>query len=408
MLRFKHYLKESYLIEEYSDSDFKGKIHETLTGDHLNPTGPMKHYRNEETQKLPSQIIDDGKQSFPDDFDEANSRAKGSADEIKGHLKNKHGIQEHHIKQVFWTSNKSDHQKLNHHVLGEVEKDKNAVFQDSNGNEIHRGNIHKYDTDPNSNADIMTHVVRHYDDKGKPIHPDKYDPSKGHKAVHTIHGVSLKVGASKPNLANPGIDSLDRLTGAGTGGAQEHIDEHQKKLRELGYNLGSQDKNHKRYKQQRDSKDSKENENAAEADKSKLSTLYKLSHHYTNAINNLPDHKVHHLLTTLMGAPTTHHHFKAWTQTYKPTTKTKKEPVQHVSDHIEDLHNELEKHTSGFHAVSAGQSIHIHAKPLGWKQGDPLTDAKGNPLGKRLATVGLKGGNGPTKGINGTVTSHVN
>ena len=406
MLTFKQYIKENFLLEEYESSNFKGILHENLVGNHLHPNQKMEHYRNEKSQKSPSDIIGEAKKS-PEDFDAADKRAKGAADAIRAHLKTKHEIHDHHFNQVFWTSNKSDHKKLSHHVLNEVEKDKNATFRDGSGNEINRKNIGDHEEDENNNADIMIHSVRHYDKNGKPIHKDEYKPEEGHTAVHTLHGVSLKVGSAKPNLANPGIDTLDKLTKSPEGNSQKFLNAHKKKMEELGY-TGTTDTVHARYKKNRDSSNPDEKENAAAADRSKRATMNNMATNYSNSFNELPHEHQHKFITSLMGEKTKHHVFKAWTETDKPTAKKKKGDTQHVSDHIDDLHNELGNHPEGFHSVSSGQSIYIHAKPKGWKPGQPLTDSKGKAKGKRIGIEALKGGSGPGKGFNGTTKSSVN
>jgi len=354
MLNFKQFLSENiYLTEEIKSSDDKGKLHELLVAKHLSSENSEEkslptRYTDKTTQKTPQQTHDDIKSRIsPEDYSEANKRAKDAAHAIKLHIEKTHGVKPEHIKEVVWTSNKSDHKSL----TGEA--------------------------DANSDADIM---IKHQ-------HPDSSHPS--------YHGLSLKVGSGKPNLRNPGLATLDKLTGAKSTHTSKILDEHKKNLDQLGYHSeDSQKSNHIQYKADKAKEEgTPERIKADNADVSKLHTLGKLAEHYANGINNSHPDKVKHLLTTLIAPKTKYPHIRIHTKTPKPGTSG--ETIHHVDNHIEDTENELAKHEHGFHAVSKGQTFHIHAKN------------KDGSVGKRLASIGLKGVSGPIRGIAGATASHI-
>ena len=345
LLKFKHFLNENeiYLMEEIASNDAKGKLHELLVAKHLHADKQLPtRYTNRETQKTPQETHDDIKNSISsEDYDAADKRAKEAAEKVGGHLKSQ-GIHPHHIKEVVWTSNKADHKSL----TGTA--------------------------DANSDADIMV----------------KHDaPNTG----SSYHGISLKVGSGKPNLRNPGLATLDKLTGAKSSVTKGLLSAHKKKLNELGYSSSnSQAVNHAQYKKD---KAGENKEKADAADSSKLDTLGHLAKHYAEGINNLhPDH-VKHLLTTLIAPKTKHPHIRVHTQT--PKTGEDKPTVQHLEQHQEDLQRELNNHQHGYQAHSSGQTLHIHANnPDGTK-------------GKRIASISMKGVSGPIKGIAGATSSNI-
>jgi hypothetical protein len=359
MKSFKIYLKEndyiyesSLLCEEISSSDDKGKLHELLLGYHLSHHGDdnsvksfPKHFRNELTQKTPEQTHDDIKARIsPEDYSEAHKRAKEAADATRSHLKAHHGLDPEHIKNVSWTSNKSDHEKL----TGKK--------------------------DANSDADLM--ITTDHPEHGK-----------------QYHGVSVKVGSNAPNLRNPGLSQLNTLTHANPEVTKGIIDKHNKATHEAGYDsLNTQDDNHKQYKSDKVSSDSEAKGRATNAEKSKLDTVKGLAKHYTNAINELhPDH-VKHILRTLVAPPTVHPHFRLHTKT--PLPNKAGDTVSHTENHQENLEKSLAGHQYGYHAEQKGQRVIIHAKnPDGTL--------------KRVAEIGMKGGSGPLKGFNGTVKSKI-
>lgn len=357
MLGFKHFIAENtellyerYLLnEEISSSDAKGKLHEILVGKHLSHTDETQkilpqHYRNEETGKTPTQIHDSIKASIsPEDYAMADQRAREAADAIRSHLAEHHGVKPEHIKGVYWTSNKSDHEKL----TGKK--------------------------DDASDADIMLHTV---DDEGKP----------------NYHGLSLKVGGNEPNLRNPGIDTLNKLTKADPAKSKEILDSHKTVLHNVGYSRNNTvEQNHAQYKIDKDSKDPEVKKKVA-AETSKGKTLNNLAATYSQAINNLPHEHVKHLITHLVAPKTIYPHTRAWAQTGDEPGVT----AHHTENHQEELQDELDSHEHGYTAEAKGQRVIIHAN-----------GPDGKPA-KRIMEIGLKGGSGVVKGFNGTVKTSYN
>ena len=367
MLRFNHYLTENalYLTEEIESNDAKGKLHELLTAYHLSHTDDsQKHLperfaaettnkKGKKVKKTPQETHDEIKNSISEeDYNEAHNRAKEAADSIREHLKKQHGIQDEHMKGVYWTSNKKDHKELT------------GI------------------DDPNSNADLM---IKH-------THPETGE--------ETHHGISLKVGSENPNLANPGFDQLDRLTKSDKTDnpsdttANHIIEKHNKKLKELGY-TGTQAQNHAQYKSDKlAAANTPEKQRSVAGEQSKVGVQRELAAHYANRINQLGaegNHdKVKHLLRSLM-APQTHFpHIKAWAQTPKAGKKGKTAHI--VSNDNADLENLMSGHQHGYEAVHKGGiqfDIH-HKNPDGTK-------------GAKVASIGIKGGSGIAKGFAGFV-----
>ena len=308
------YISESSLLcEEISSSDDKGKLHELLLGYHLSHHEDddslkhfPKHFRNELTQKTPEQTHDDIKARIsPEDYSEANKRGKEAADAARAHLKEHHGIDPEHIKSVSWTSNKSDHEKL----TGKK--------------------------DENSDADLMVTTE----------HPE-------HGTQH--HGISVKVGSNPPNLRNPGLSQLNRLTGADKEITQGIIDKHNKITHDAGYDsLNTQAMNHDQYKKDKVSSDPEAKTRATTSEKSKVDTVKALAGHYANAINNLhPDH-VKDLIKTLVAPPTINPHFRLHTKT--PLKGKGGQTVSHTENHQQNLENSLAGHQYGYHAEQKGR-----------------------------------------------------
>lgn len=150
MLSFK-----GYLIEAMS-SDTKGKLHELLVGYHLNSGKHMEKHENADGES-PQEAHDRLQKSVtPEDYKEANERAKTAAEDIKKNIKGP-------IHKVQWTSKAGD---------------------------LHRATgIHASQTEDAS--DIV--VTSKHPDTGKDIH----------------HGVSLKVSDKHGEVpvSNPGMES---------------------------------------------------------------------------------------------------------------------------------------------------------------------------------------------------------
>lgn len=349
MLKFKSYLLENelyYLTEEIKSSDDKGKLHELLVAKHLSHEDDAhkalpKHFRDE-NKKTPSQVHDDIKSRISaEDYSNADSRAKDAANKIREHLKSVHGVEPHHIGTVAWTSQTSDHEKLT--------KKK----------------------DPNSDADIMLHTI---DDDGN----------------HNYHGISLKIGSGKPNLRNPGLKSLDKLTGTKSTETQKIINDHKNMLHALGYDKNKTTKeNHEQYKLDKEMPEGTvERTRADAADEHKLHTLKRLAAQYSNNANQIDPEKKKHIVKQLIAPDTHFNHFRVHTVTDKDGNLKH----QHIEQHQQELDKHLVNHND-FHFTHSGQTVRIHAK---------------NPdgsIGNKVAEVSMKGVSGPIKGIAGTTKS---
>lgn len=354
---FIDFFYERYISEEIDSSDSKGKLHEILVAKHLHPNKELPtHYRNIETQKTPKITHDDIvsiHMSVPDrkgntgihheDYVAADKRAKEAADHIKEHLKS-NGYDTNRIHSIAWTSNKKDHKEFT-------------------GVE-----------DPNSDADVMMHLHKHGDDDSHPGH-------------HV--GLSLKVGGGKPNVRNPGLKTLNSLTGADEKVINSSLEKHKQNLHNLGYDQNkSAAENHEQYKADIGRKGvvGVNKERALSAEKSSLVAKNEMASHYAESINKLHKGHVEHLMKSLVAPETKFKHFRVHTKVSNNGT------TQHLEDHQSEFNKKLIKHGEhGYVAHSSGQSIHIHAKnPDGSK-------------GKRMASIVLKSSSGPVKGIVGSV-----
>lgn len=223
MRTFKEFLKEDYLIEEEelllemaaasaeAASDDKGKMHELLLAKYLHPETKLpEHHRSESENPdhagTPEQVHERLKHQIgPGAYKEIDMHAKQTAQAIKQHLTDNGHInnaQGHHIGNVFWTSNAD---KAN--TAGDHEKTTGVK-------------------DVNSNADL---IVRIHDKNGKTV---------GH------HGVSAKYGSQEPNYRNPGLDSLEKMSGLPTGTFAKHMTEHKARMDNLHYSGSADNRNY--------------------------------------------------------------------------------------------------------------------------------------------------------------------
>lgn len=223
MLNFKSFIKEEILLEEEDEllleaaasasaaNDDKGKLHELLLAKYLHPESRLPdHHRseseNEDHAGTPQQVHDRLMNKVGGAaYKEIDSHAQQTAKSIKqhltdhGHINNADG---HHIGNVFWTSNAD---KPN--TAGDHEKTTGIK-------------------DVNSNADL---IVRLHDKNGKPV---------GH------HGISAKYGSQEPNYRNPGLDSLEKMSGLASGTFAKHMDEHKKRMDDLRYSGSADNRNY--------------------------------------------------------------------------------------------------------------------------------------------------------------------
>ena len=253
MLNFKNFLKEDFvpkhlLWEEFlleaknnRDNDDMGKLNELRLAYHLSHEDPKQrslpsHHRsigkedpahNGDPQTVHDNIL--GRMD-PQKADVIDKGAADSADAwrkqyLKGGEK---------IGKVFWTSNR-DTVKKN----GDL----------TPGDHFKTTGIH----DPNSNGDLIAQVTNH---KGDHV---RWEP------------ISAKIGKNDPNLANPGIASLEKMSNHEAGTFASLEDPHTDHVKSLGYHAGSRDDRHAQWKI--DSLATNEKEGGVEALRKEVSDL---------------------------------------------------------------------------------------------------------------------------------------
>jgi hypothetical protein len=215
---FRSFLIETYITEAAASSaesaDDKGKLHELLLAKYLHPDKQLpEHHRavseNEDHAGTPVQVHNKlQKKMSPEAYQEIDKAAQGTAKELLSHLKKEGHIQKDKsdIGDVHWTSNrdtatsKGDHEKTT------------GV------------------KDPNSNADL---ILTMKNKKGETV---------------GYHGVSAKFGTNKePNYSNPGMASLEKMSGLESGTISGIMANHHKAMENIGY-TGTVDDRHAKYK----------------------------------------------------------------------------------------------------------------------------------------------------------------
>lgn len=213
-------LWEHFITESTSerDNDDMGKLHELRVAYHLSHEDPKQrklpeHHRsvgkedpkhNGDPQTVHDNIL---ARMHPEKADMIDKGSEASANAWK----RKHVMPGEKIGQVFWTSNR-DTVKKN----GDL----------TPGDHFKTTGIH----DPNSNADLIAKIVNH---KGDHI---RWEP------------ISAKIGKNDPNLANPGISSLEKMSGHEEGHFARMEEPHTDHVINLGYHSGSRDDRHAQWK----------------------------------------------------------------------------------------------------------------------------------------------------------------
>jgi hypothetical protein len=175
-----------FLVEAVENAD-RGRMMEILHAIHMHPENrfPVR-YREDLSGRSPTEFHDDIRNQLSASlYNDLDSHAKASADAVKEHL-SRNGINPEHITDVAWTSNGS--------------KD---ILQFT-GIE-----------DPDNESDVMYRIC---------------NPETG-EAKHI--GVSLKYGERELNVKNPGLETLQRKTGASN--LIQVQEEHRARLHNLGY-----------------------------------------------------------------------------------------------------------------------------------------------------------------------------
>ena len=326
---------DSLLLMEAVSNDDKGKLFEILHAKHIHPEIKLPtHYRDEEG-KSPEEVHNSIKGRISkQEYVTIEGHARDSAANMREHLRGQ-GHNPNHITHVAWTSNGAT----------DVKK-----FTDKD--------------DPHNDSDVMYRFK----------HP------KTGKVTHA--GVGLKYGSQKePNLRNPGLDSLERMTGAKT--LVSRFEKHKKNIKALGY-TGTAGENHAKWKTEKTSKRGKA------ADQSKLETTRGIAKDMHAAFAGKSSSE---LMTYVRGivSPRTVH------PTYRMHTRTAhNEPGASASHHIDEPSKDIEQHLSQFSELMVdkkhpgGISVVIRGKRKG--------DGKVVPV----LTHAVKGVSGPMKGLAAT------
>lgn len=226
MLKFKSFLKEDYsprqmLWEEFlteaknnRENDDMGKFNELEFAKHLSEEGKLpEHHRsvgkedpahNGDPSTVHSNILS---RLHPEKADLYSKGAKDMAESWKKQYIKKG----EKVGKVFWTSNR-DTVKKN----GDL----------TPGDHFKTTGVH----DPASNADIIAQVTNH---KGEHV---RWEP------------ISAKIGKNDPNLSNPGIASLEKMSNHEAGHFASMEDPHTDHVKQLGYHQGSRDDRHAQWK----------------------------------------------------------------------------------------------------------------------------------------------------------------
>ena len=214
--KFLTFLTEDFLVEAASSSvasDDKGKLHELLLAKYLHPNQQLpEHHRSmseiEGHAGTPTQVHDKLKAKIGEEaYNEIDSHAQSTAKALIDHLKkNGHINKDISIGDVHWTSNRDMPNKPGDHEKTTGVKD------------------------VNSNADIIATLK---DKKGN---------------IVGYHGISAKYGTNKePNYKNPGMDTLEKMSGLESGTINKMMQKHHNDMEKLGYN-GVVDDRHAKYK----------------------------------------------------------------------------------------------------------------------------------------------------------------
>ena len=324
--------KEQSLNEEVGkvqpgkvSSDTKGKLHELLTGYHLNGGKHMEKHPDKHGD-TPEEAHDKLKKTVhPSDYKKINQRAKSAADDIKKNVE----ANGHKIHQTHWTSQPND--------LLRTTGIKATQHEDS--------------------SDVVVST------------------KKGKEVKH--HGVSLKVTDSSSKhvpVSNPGIKS------AGPKAEKLH-DEHRREILKKYPKLGTHATNAAQRKEMM-----RNSPRMAKFVKEKnVETLNKISKQLHTHLNKLPkDQLVHHIRHIIHAKSTPmqmqgHNHIRH--VTYSSGDKFKHHsvnPSQH-HEHIFNNPEHIEVHQSGtsIHFKHKGKTFGRHTLKFS-TQSDPLSSIKGS------------------------------
>ena len=347
MLNFKDYLLEAALSSSVANDD-KGKLHELLLAKHLHPKNELPlHHRSEsenpEHAGTPQQVHDRLKKKIGDAaYNEIDQHASHTANALVKHMKSKGHIPEGgHIHDVHWTSNRDTEKKAGDHEKTTGKKD------------------------VNSNADLIL-TVR--------------DKNNNH---HSFHGISAKYGTNKkPNFKNSGLDSLEKSAGMKSGSLNKHVEEHTKRMTQLGY-TGSQAQRHKQHKEDLKG-DATARARVDAAEKSSLHARTSMARDFAEHLGKKSDAELREHIRNQVSAPTINNHIVAHSHV---KSNGSSDALIHDSHHIADEH--LDKYKD-LHVKHGGISATIY--------GTHKQTGKISPVARHT----FKAASGPHKGVAGT------
>ena len=312
-------------------SDTKGKLHEILTGLHLNGGKHMEKHPDKNGDS-PEEAHDRLKKTVhPDDYKKINDRAKSAADDIKKRVE----TNGHKIKHVHWTSQPND---------------------------LLRSTGIKADQKDDS-SDVV--VTTHKKEKDKP------EPTVKH------HGVSLKVTDSSSKhvpTSNLGIKAAGPK-------AQEMHDEHRRAILKKYPKLAT----HATNAEQRKEMLRNDPKMKAFVHKKNTETLKKVAEHLHHHLSTAPKEQLVSHIRNVIHAHATpmqkqgHGHLRHTTFNSRGTPQHHAiDPSQHHEHILNDPHN-IEVHHSGssIHFKYKGKTFARHAIKFS-SQSDPLSSIKGS------------------------------
>lgn len=344
MIGFIEYLAEAKSGEE---ADRHGKIHELLTGWHLNRlihgTGAhMSHFRDEHGNTPEEALKKHTNGMTHDELTHHNNKAIQAASAIHDHIKEKHpeilkvDKKKGEHNRVTWTSQSNDIQNL----TGKADKAQSA-----------------------GGADVM--VTKHN--------------KTGHvEHNHHAYGASLKYLSKKSKVtqSNRGMGSLETQFGMKKGTLSQHDNDHDERMTKL---LGSKSATarHETYKKSRDNEKPSAKDKAIKDAVSKSDTErnQKQAKAIADHLNSMPHHERKHHIANLLAPEHTH-----------PTYQIRTNHDHDKPTHIENSHEVVRKALEGDHHIHhEGRYVHV------------VQGTKEKP-GKRLASIECRSKGRPAGG----------
>ena len=421
-----------------TESDDKGKLHELLLAKHLHPDQILpKHHRseseNEEHAGTPEQVHDRLRKKLGEKYyKEIEKNSKNSSHHAIEHLKNQ-GILggNKKIVNVHWTSNRDQPNKPGDHEkttgIKDVNSNDDLIFSIAPKDEkkVHGKNYQHYEEGHQAgiNSKVHNKPMENPHKKGTPEYK-AWDKGYGHGKQVQFHGISAKYGSNKPNLANPGISSLERISGANL---KKHQKEHDERMEKL-YGETNRSKRHEMYKadlaeiegaKAKTAKGPKKNphnpqkkperyaawekgykhgdlnsasakkaaKRAAAAEESSLTMRRNMARSIENGLINKKDSELRDTVRNMVSPKTVH-------GSTIVHTVTNDDGSSHPEIH--DQNEMANKHLSQFKNLRVEKGNGISAAIYGDHK--TKVDKNGNPLRVRVASLGVKGVSGPHKG----------